>query len=248
VRIYLAGRLMVENGTHVLDEGALPARQGRVAFAYLVLQRSRPVPRLELAAAIWGDETPETWDAGLSALLSRLRRQFRSAAVAADIETAAGVVSLELPPPTWVDLDEARSAIDVAEGALRSGDQTSAWSSAAVAVSILERGFLHGEDLPWVVKERERQRQDLLRGLECLAEIMLSQGQAHLSIEYCRRCLEIEPFRESAVGREMRAHIAMGNRAEALRAYERLRVMLADELGADPSPAVQAVYLEALGG
>ena len=248
MRIYLAGRLLVENGARVLDEGTLPARQGRVAFAYLTLQRLRPVPRLELATAIWGDETPETWDASLSALLSRLRRQFRTAAVEVDVETVSGVVSLALPSLTWVDLDEARAAIDLAEGALRIRDHVGAWSHGVVATSILERGFLHGEDLPWIVKERERQRQDLLRGLECLSEVALAQGQTHLSIEYSRRCLDIEPFRESAFGREMRAHIAMGNRAEALRTYERLRVMLAEELGADPSPAVQAVYLEALGG
>lgn len=36
------------------------------------------------------------------------------------------------------------------------------------------------------------------------------------------------------------------NRAEASRTYELLRNLLATELGADPVPNVQAVYLEAL--
>ena len=239
---------MVEDALVVLDESALPARQGRLAFAYLTLQRYRPVQRQELAMAIWGEETPEAWDTSLSALLSRLRRQFRGGGLAAEIETLSGVVTFELPASTWVDLDAARAAIDVAEGHLRSGDDFGAWSNAAVAVSILERGFLHGEELPWVTRERERQRQDLLRGLECLSEVTLTRGQAPLSIEYSRRCLDIEPFRESAVGREMRAHVAMGNRAEALRTFDRFRSLLSEELGTDPSPAVQAVYLEALGG
>jgi DNA-binding SARP family transcriptional activator len=38
-----------------------------------------------------------------------------------------------------------------------------------------------------------------------------------------------------------------GNVAEALRAYERLRIMLRDELGVAPSPAVQNVYRRLLG-
>ena len=75
----------------------------------------------------------------------------------------------------------------------------------------------------------------------------LAHNQTSLSISLSRRCQEIEPFRESAFGREMRAHIATGNRAEALRTYERLRTLLSDELGTDPSSAVEAIYLEAVG-
>jgi DNA-binding SARP family transcriptional activator len=37
-----------------------------------------------------------------------------------------------------------------------------------------------------------------------------------------------------------------GNVAEALRAYERLRVLLRDELGIAPSPAIQAVHRQLL--
>lgn len=44
----------------------------------------------------------------------------------------------------------------------------------------------------------------------------------------------------------MRAHLSGGNRAEALRVYDRLRSLLSDELGIDPSPGVERTYLEAL--
>jgi DNA-binding SARP family transcriptional activator len=45
----------------------------------------------------------------------------------------------------------------------------------------------------------------------------------------------------------MRTLAARGNVAEALTAYEHLRVMLRDELGVNPSPAVQEVYTRLLG-
>jgi DNA-binding SARP family transcriptional activator len=40
----------------------------------------------------------------------------------------------------------------------------------------------------------------------------------------------------------MEALAGRGNVAEALRAHERLRVLLRDELGVAPSPALQAVH------
>jgi DNA-binding SARP family transcriptional activator len=44
----------------------------------------------------------------------------------------------------------------------------------------------------------------------------------------------------------MRAHAAVGNRAEALRVYERCRCLLSEELGVAPSSQTEAVYLDIL--
>jgi SARP family transcriptional regulator, regulator of embCAB operon len=248
MRIYLTGRLMIETDAGLLDEEDLPARQGRIAFAYLVLNRRRPVPRQELGAALWGDNPPEAWEASLSALLSRLRGLFRKLALEADISTLSGSVHLSLPEEIWVDLDSARNALDEAEGLMRAGQARQAWAQAAVALTILERGFLHGETQPWIVRERERLLGEQLRALELLADVTLALGESESSVRFAKLCSDLEPFRESAYERQMRAEMQMGNRAEALRTYERLRKLLADELGADPSPALQATFLQALQG
>ena len=52
----------------------------------------------------------------------------------------------------------------------------------------------------------------------------------------------LEPFRETGYRRLMEAHVAAGNRAEALRVYERCRRLLAEELGAYPSPETESIY------
>jgi DNA-binding SARP family transcriptional activator len=54
--------------------------------------------------------------------------------------------------------------------------------------------------------------------------------------------IERAPFRESGYRLLMEAKAARGNVAEALHAYERLRVLLREELGVAPSPVVQAVH------
>ena len=56
-----------------------------------------------------------------------------------------------------------------------------------------------------------------------------------------RESVALEPFREEGYRRQRRVHTALGNRAEALRIYERCRAVLVKALGTDPSPETQAV-------
>jgi SARP family transcriptional regulator, regulator of embCAB operon len=63
---------------------------------------------------------------------------------------------------------------------------------------------------------------------------------------------ELAPYRETAHRLLMEALERRGNVAEALRAYERLRILLRDELGIAPSSALRAVHrrllLQSAGG
>jgi SARP family transcriptional regulator, regulator of embCAB operon len=60
--------------------------------------------------------------------------------------------------------------------------------------------------------------------------------------ERARRLTDLAPYRETGHCILMEALERRGNVAEALRAYERLRVLLREELGIAPGPAVQAVH------
>jgi SARP family transcriptional regulator, regulator of embCAB operon len=62
-----------------------------------------------------------------------------------------------------------------------------------------------------------------------------------------RQLIELAPFRETGYLIRIEALEQSGNVAEALRVYDRLRIMLRDELGIAPSPAVQGVYRRLLG-
>jgi len=71
VTISLAGRVSVGVAGHDVDAALGP--RGRVALAYLTLERWRPVPRDELADVVWGRELPTTWRAALRGVVSRIR-------------------------------------------------------------------------------------------------------------------------------------------------------------------------------
>jgi len=91
-----------------------------------------------------------------------------------------------------------------------------------------------------------RPARQLLRSLECLAKIWLSTQEPGLAVEAATEALALDSFRESSYRLLMRAHVSAGNRAEAVRVYHRLRELLADELGTDPSAETEALYLEFL--
>src|SRR6476646_8379127 len=71
-RIQLCGHFVADiDGSRIED--TLPGRIGRVMFAYLVLNRGRPVPRDMLLMAGWGEDAPAETRNALNVLLSKLR-------------------------------------------------------------------------------------------------------------------------------------------------------------------------------
>ena len=248
LRIYLAGRVCIESGATLLGPLDFPGRQGRMAFAMLVLERGRPISRDELAETLWRGDRAPAWESSLHAILSKLRTLLTRAGLdgGSVLISEGGCYELRLPSDSWVDIEAAADAIHQAESALRRDDPRGAYGPSAVAHHIARRPLLPGEDAPWLDARRTRLRSVLVRALECRAQVFLWNGEHTLAIEAARDAVEAEPFRETGHQLLMRAHAAAGNTAEALRAYERCRRLVADELGVDPSPATRTVYEQIL--
>jgi len=246
VRVYLAGGVAVEAGRHLVTESELPGRQGRLLFAVLAAEHRRAVPREELSEILWDETPPPSWDTALRALVSKLRTAVREALGANAVESAFGCYQLQLPSSPWIDLEAAADAIHRAEALVleRRISEAAGWAGPAWAIS--GRPFLPGEEGAWIDRQRDRLRDIRIRALCCLAEISTAGGEPTLAARDAAEAVQLDPFGERAHRLLMRAHAAAGDRAAALQAYERLRRLLADELGADPSPETHAVYLEIL--
>lgn len=248
VRISLTERLAVEANGASLDERRFPGRQGRIVFAYLAAQKERPVPRDELAELLWGDDLPATWDKALRVLMTKLRALLDECGIngSTALTSAFGCYKLTLPAGTWIDVDAAAEAVERAEERLAAGDLDEARSQGAAAAALARRSFLPGEDGSWVEERRRDLREILVRALECRRDASFGAGELTEAGRYAEEVTELEPFRESGYRRLMEVHAAAGNPAEALRVYERCRRLLADELGAYPSPETESSYRDLL--
>jgi DNA-binding SARP family transcriptional activator len=242
--VQLCGRFVVELRERRVEQ-RFPGRQGRVLFAYLVLQRPRGVGRDELIEAVWAHAPPANHASALTVLLSKLR-----AAVGADVLVGRGRLHLALPPRARVDVEQALAALHRAQSAVVQGDWPRAWSAALCAQYVTARPLLPDHDgLPWLDSWRRRLDDSLDGALESYAAACLGLGGTEVAgaERAARRLIEHNPLRETGYCLLMQALAARGNVAEALHVYERARTTLRDELGIPPGPAIHEIHATLLG-
>lgn len=199
----------------------LPPGRACCLAAYLAL-RADWVPRDELVALLWPDASPQQGRHSLSQLLYAVRRT----AWGHDIDASA--TRLRWRPGT----DVASFAL-----ALSVGD----WERAIV---LYQGPLLQGACAApsptyqdWLFSERDQLHAGWRRALLERAGALEYRGRPEDAIPLLRRLLGADGLLEAAAQALIRCELRLGHRDAALRAFERFRQRLADELGLEPLPA-----------
>jgi DNA-binding SARP family transcriptional activator len=187
---------------------------------------NRPLLRLFVAGNLWIDSNEEHANANLRTSLWRLRRLGLRVVDATRSH-------LSLAPGVVVDLHESSAR---ARQVLR--------HEAPPTVDNVDAIARDGELLPdwyddWVLIERERFRQLRLHALEALCVDLAEAGAYAAAVEAGLACVAAEPLRESAHRALIGAHLAEGNRGEAVRQFGVYRALVLHELGIAPSVELQ---------
>ena len=243
-RVFVCGELIVQSDAALLRESDFPARQGRRLWAYIVVNRHRPIGRDELADAVWGDDISESWSSGLNALASRMRARLRTLHVERELalQGSAGRYTLTLSADTYVDVERALSALNHAVAAWRRREPGEAWGEAVIAAAILGRGFLAGDDCKWIAAQRCSLAAAHLQALELTGQANLALGRYEEAEYVAQRIVGLEPLRESAYRLLVSALVAAGNRAQAQRVAVECRRMLRRDLGVVPSAETERCF------
>jgi basic membrane lipoprotein Med (substrate-binding protein (PBP1-ABC) superfamily)/DNA-binding SARP family transcriptional activator len=210
----------------------------RALLGVLLLHRNDVVATETLIDAIWGAAPPRTAAHSLQSYVSRLR-----GALGTDrILTRAPGYALVADD---AELDAARfeQLVTTGRAALADGDPTTAASQLRDAL-VLWRGspladvaptlHLAGETT-WLAELHQH-------ALEAWAASELALGRHEGVVRQLEELTTAFPLREPLWAHRMLALYRSGRGAEALRAYEELRDQLGEQLGADPSPALQRLH------
>ncbi len=100
----------------------------------------------------------------------------------------------------------------------------------------------------WAVVESARLEELRALATEDLGEAMLADGKAAQAVPLFEEHVAVHPYRERPVGLLMQALATSGRPTDALRTFQRYRLMLRDEVGAEPTAdlcLLEAELLEA---
>ena len=219
------------------------APQLRLLLAALATDAGRVVPMERLIDRVW-DSPPARARTSLQVLVARLRRALEGPGAQADvIKHRDGGYLLDVAPDA-VDLHRLDELVRQARDA-----------PAAERVELLRqaRELWRGEPFPglpgaWSALSRDVWSRQYLDALVAWARAEQDVGNPAAVVGPLAEAAAHHPLVEPLAAELMRALAAAGRPAEALAAFAVVRRRLADELGADPGPPLQAVHQAILRG
>ncbi|HWI71068.1 MAG TPA: BTAD domain-containing putative transcriptional regulator, partial [Baekduia sp.] len=222
---------------------AVPVTGARVRalLARLALDAGRDVSPAVLIDAVWDDAPPGDAGHALQALVSRLRRVLHPGG-----ELVSGTAGYRLQvEPEAVDALRFETLAAAGAAALRDGDPARAATILRDALA-LWRGPALGElagTQRFATAAGSRLDDLRLAATADRIEAELALGAGGELVAELDALTAAHPLHERLAGQRLRALAAAGRPADALEAYEALRVRLDAELGAVPSPELQAAQL-----
>lgn len=223
-RLSLLGAWQLRIQDNVVDIGTNGQRLLALLAVYGTCDRSY------VSGILWPDCSDQHAQANLRATLSRLHHRHVDHIIHLDYRV------LSLQEQVRVDVrDLIAAASAVLDGARQTPDRC---TLRELCVNDLLVGWY--ED--WVLRERERLRQLRMHALEVLSEQLLAIGNPMAAVEAALEAVALEPLRESAHRALIRAYLVEGNRGEALYQLGKLRRLMLEELGIQPSTLVTDLF------
>ncbi len=230
LHINLLGAMRIERGGVRIH---LPRRKVESLLAYLLLHPGQHA-RDQLATLLWGDSTDTQARHSLRTALATLRQSISPDLLYTDRDH----VQLNPDFPLWVDLDE---LLALEQDIEQAGEQIGG-DALRAQLELWQGELLLGQYDDWITVEREHYRERLLALFLQLVQTLRARSEYAQAIQVAQRVLLHDPANETAHQHLMFCYMAAGDRAAALRQYERCVRALEEDLDAPPMPETTALY------
>jgi predicted ATPase/DNA-binding SARP family transcriptional activator len=213
----------------------------RTLLARLAMSPGRVVSVDTLMDALWGEDLPADAANALQIRVSKLRRALAAAGVPSEVLVTRA-------PGYQLAVDA--EAVDVQRfERLLARARRCAAADAPAALALLDdalalwRGPALADvgDAAWIEAESTRLEELRLGALEDRLDLLLELDRHTEAVADLERLVTLHPLRERLHRLLLVGLYRAGRQADALSLYHRLRERLADELGIDPSPELQAL-------
>lgn len=208
------------------------------ALTGLLISTGQIVSAETLVELVWGGNMPERPRAALHSAISRLRRLIDDGS----LETIAGAYRLK-SDADHLDLLRFDKLLAECAKAEAAGALSVAVASAEEAFGLWHDPLLGNLDVSVFDRVAARLNERYIAANERWAELCLRLGRPAPVTDRLPRLVRDHPFRERMIGQLMIAFLRTGRQSDALACYETLRSDLADELGIEPSRALQDLHL-----
>ena len=246
---YLGDFALSVNGSQV---SRWRAGKTRSLFQYLLVNRERLVLRERLQEVLWPGVDWSNNSSSLKVAVHALRQILKS------IPQVGREPVMEVCHQDYgyvlhargvtVDFEELEAQFDAAQAAESHGDVAAALRCCRRVSALYAGEFLPGESAEWVAEQREWNRSIALRAIDRLRADALAREQFTEVITWCRRILDIDPYREQIYQLLMYVHGRFGELGSVNGWYELCARRLREELDTEPAPATQHLHLRAMRG
>ncbi|WP_055479760.1 BTAD domain-containing putative transcriptional regulator [Sphaerimonospora mesophila] len=214
----------------------------RVLLARLALAPGRVVSVDGLTDTLWGESLPADATNALQIRVSKLRRALVAAGVGGDVLVTRAPGYLLAVPAEAVDAYRFEQLVGEARRAAASGLAGPALDRLDEALRLWRGPALADVgETDWALADSARLDELRLGAVEDRLELLLETGRHAEAVADLERLVADNPLRERLHRLLMLALYRSGRQAGALAAYQALRHHLADELGIDPAPELQAL-------
>ncbi|MBN1955951.1 MAG: tetratricopeptide repeat protein [Anaerolineae bacterium] len=246
LRVQTLGPFRIWRGSEETPPQEWRREKARQLFQLLLTYRHSLLDRDQIIERLWPELDPETarrdFKVALSTLFRVLEPERERGAPSAYVLRDGSLYGLRPEADLWLDAE-------IFEKWAKQGDHLYR-KAPSVALEPYRQAFnlFQGEFLQdclyeeWASEERERLLTRYLRTADRLARILIEEEEWEEVIEICGAILARDDCWEQAYRMTMRAYAALGNRAQALRTYQRCEKRLHDELGIEPSAATAQLY------